>query len=97
MAIILETGYTWIEKSNGVFNPDDLRLVETFGPDGYTDYDGVVFPIIRTCTVTGTRYNRFGDLINTIEYTEVVLTPDGERILNTYSNGGTYLREPVSC
>ena len=95
MAIILETGYTWREKLNGVFDPDDNRLIETFGAGGYADYDGIVYPIIREYTVTGTRYNRFGDLVNTTEYTEWVDTPDGQYVLEMACNGGTYLRQCV--
>ena len=72
MAAILETGYTWTENLNGVFDPSDGRLVEVFGSDGYTDYDGDVLPIVREYTVTGTRYNRFGYLVNTVTSIDTV-------------------------
>jgi len=72
MATILETGSTWQEQVYGVFNHKTGRLVETFGTDGYTDYSGDVLPITREYTVTGTRWNRFGDLVNTVKYTESV-------------------------
>lgn len=87
MATILETGYTWQETLSGVFDPADGRLVEVFGSDGYTDYDGDVLPIIREYTVTGTRYNLFGDKVNTVTHIDTVY---GIALLNS-TNGGTYL------
>lgn len=63
---------TYFQNFQGVFDHKTGRLVETFGPDGYTDYSGDVLPITREYTVTGTRFNRFGDLVNTTESVDYV-------------------------
>ncbi len=92
MTTILETGYTWRETVFGVFDPTDWRLVEVFGSDGYTDYDGVVYPIERKYTVTGTRYDRFYDKVNTTEYTERAIVEGVYMSLEIRRDGGTYIR-----
>jgi hypothetical protein len=92
MTTILEAGSTWQERVYGVFDPETSRLVETFGPDGYTDYDGDVLPITREYTVAGTRWDRFGNLINTTKYVESVNGAPLE-----VRDDGTYLAQAVTA